>query len=309
MSKPEDQKQALVPAKSTLPANRDQALAMLEDAETDDHFEAGDRLVPWLKIVQGTSAVKKSLHDSYVKGAEVGMIYDTLTREMRDEVLIAIVKFDGQHYAEFEPNGGKLVKQWFKDASRYEASQWKDPEKPVGKKITPDGNEIAPSSLFYILVLDPETGEATPMIWSLGGMNQKQARRINSLAKAPLVINGKAKSPAMYSRTFRVTTRLKAVGDAGTEVGFWNVEQQGLITDHPEFGASWLELAKLVRTEADAGRLQPAEPMDADAADMNDSAAEADAANYEREQTGRKAQQRSKVIDVTDLNEKDKIPF
>lgn len=297
----------LIVKNNELPANRAAALAALADETTDDHFEAGDRLVPWLKIVQGTSAVKKRTNDAYVEGAEIGMIYDTLTREMHDDVLLSIVKFDGQHYTEFEPNGGKLVKQWFKDRSRYEASEWKDPEVQVGKKVTPDGNDIAPASLFYVLVLNSETGEATPMIWSLGGINQKQAKRINSLAMQPLLIEGTAKKPPMYARTFKVTTKVKPVGQADTEVGFWNVEPAGLITDHPAFGLGWKELAKLVRAEADAGRLQPAEPIDAESAGASDDQAAADdAREYEREQQANKTRRRGgKVTDVADEH----IPF
>lgn len=305
MSKPEEKTNLPATRGNTLPANREAALAALADETTNDEFGAGDRLVPWLKIVQGTSDIKKRTHESYVQGAEVGMIYDTLSRQLRDEAIIAVIKFDGQHFAEFKPNGGDIVKQWFKDRSRYDASEWKNPEKPVGKKITPDGNEIAPSAMFYILVLDPETGYAEPMIWSLGGTNEKVAKRVNSLAKQPLVINGKAKVPAMFSRTFRVTTKLTTGGDAGNEWGVWQVEPFGLITDHPEFGQGWLELAKVVRQEADAGHLQPNEPMGAEEEETGDQLAEQSARDYDSERSASQRTRRSGP--VTDINP-DQVP-
>lgn len=279
-------------------------LAALAGEHTDDQFGAGDRLVPWLKIVQTTSGVKKRTNEAYVEGAEVGMIYDTLTREMHDEVLISVVKFDGVHYAEFEPNGGKIVKQWFKDSSRYEASEWKNPDKPVGKKITPDGNEIAPSSVFYVLILDPATGFATPAIWSLGGTNQKSARRVNSLAKQPIAHDGVfIADPAMYSRTFKLTTRVVAMGESENDVGLWTAEPAGLITDG-KFGSQWLDMAKAMRKEADAGKLQPAQPLDEADPDDGDSEARRDAEAYEASR--RASQKASRVTDVEDTS---KVPF
>lgn len=281
-----------------LPATRDAGLAALAEIKTVDEFAPGDLLIPWLKLVQGTSAVRKRTNEAYVPGAEIGMIYDTLTREMRESVLVSIVKYDGQHYTEFKPNGGDLVKQWYKDSSRYDASEWKNPDVQVGKKVTPDGTEIQPSSLYYVLVLDEESGGARPMILSLGGTQQKKARRLNALAKEPLIKDGRAFLPPLFARVFKLSVKIESGGDAGNEWGSWVIEPHGLITDSVH-GEAWLSMAVALRIEADAGRLQPASPAE------HDEEAPSDSSDRDLDRPARgTGPRRGKV---TDLN--DDVPF
>jgi len=242
----------VVVAVNTLPANNgvdDAALALMAgDAPTSD-FKAGDTLVPYLQIVQSTSAYVKRADASFIANAREGDIIDTLTLTLRPEAFVIPVKFDTT-YTEWKPNQGGIVKQWGTDSSGYDRARG-----DYGAKTTEAGTEIVPYATYYCLLLDDDGG-SQPVVLSLKGTEFKKSRRWNGLLSTEMrAPNGAPFIPAYYARVFKLTT-VPESNDQGSWSG-WRIEPHCLTLSLPE-GQYLYNKAKLFRESIVAGTTRAA---------------------------------------------------
>ena len=243
----------VVVAAHTLPANNgvdDAALALMAgDAPTSD-FKSGDTLVPYLQIVQSTSAYVKRADAAFIANAREGDIIDTLTLKLRAEAFVIPVKFDTT-YTEWKPNQGGIVKQWGTDSSGYDRARG-----DYGAKITEAGTEIVPYATYYCLLLDDEGG-SQPVVLSLKGTEFKKSRRWNGLLSTEMrAPNGAPFIPAYYARVFKLLT-VPESNDQGSWSG-WRIEPHCLTLSLPE-GQYLYNKAKLFRESIVSGAVRAAQ--------------------------------------------------
>ena len=243
----------VVVAAHTLPANNgvdDAALALMAgDAPTSD-FKSGDTLVPYLQIVQSTSAYVKRADAAFIANAREGDIIDTLTLKLRAEAFVIPVKFDTT-YTEWKPNQGGIVKQWGTDSSGYDRARG-----DYGAKITEAGTEIVPYATYYCLLLDDEGG-SQPVVLSLKGTEFKKSRRWNGLLSTEMrAPNGAPFIPAYYARVFKLST-VPESNDQGSWSG-WRIEPHCLTLSLPE-GQYLYNKAKLFRESIVTGTVRAAQ--------------------------------------------------
>lgn len=291
MSKKSEEKTTeVVEKKAGLPAAM---LDKLAKAKHTDDFSAGDLFLPWLQIVQTSSAYMKRGNPEYIQDAREGDIIDNLTKNLRSTQQVIFVKFE-RHYTTWKPGGGKLVKQWFTDRSGYDAATF--PEgKDFGKKIDADGNEVVETPMYYILILDPETGAAQPATMAWGSTQAKKVRKVNALARETVFVGGNPVIPPIYSRIFDISTVIETGNDKSW--GGWAFKVGGLVLAHEKFGGSWWAQAEAFRDQIEAGNVRPAPPVDQTAAGEED-----------LEVPRPRGQQRPQnTTDAKDLN--DDIPF
>jgi hypothetical protein len=230
-----------------------------------DEFKEGELLVPWLRIVQGTSSFRKKNMPEYVEGAEEGDIIDTVSRRLRATQEVVFVKYE-KHYTTWKPGGGKIVKQWFADPSGYEAATYPDPDKKYGNKIDADGNEIAETPTYYILAVDSKTGACTPMTMAWGSTQAKKTRRLNALATADLADpeTGEVEPRIMFATVFDIGT----VHETGNDKSWygWTFNPGPLTWDIPKYGLAWFGRAAKFRKDIEDGLVRPQPPVEADEA-------------------------------------------
>lgn len=247
--------QAQQTAVATMDAN-DIASFLAQQDKTDD-FTAGDKVVPWLVLVQSSGDFMKRGKPNYNPEAREGDITDNLTRKLRSHQTVILCKFE-VHYSTWKPKGGKLVKQWFQDASGWNAAKY--PEgRTFGDKIDADGNEVRQSNVYYILAVDLETGVFTPMVWSLASTQFGKAKKINSLATEMMFnpANGMPFVPPIYARFFDLTSGIEHGGPDGDKSwAGWLYEVGDAVLTH-KFGRMWTEAALQFRKEIAAGRVRP----------------------------------------------------
>lgn len=269
MSKKTEEKAAVPAVQSggalALPAS---ALEKLQKAKPTDDFGNGDFLVPYLSIVQGISGYVKKSHENYVEDARVGDIIDNVSKRPRDVTHVILCKFE-THYTEWKANSGILVKQWFTDSSKYDACG-----DEFGKRLTPEGGEISPSKVYYVLEVNLENGKATPMVWALGGMQAKKARRINSLARMEIETANGPILPPIYARIFELTTRDEDWGDGNSGPG-WKAEPAGLVLANEKYGERWWAAAEAFREQIEKGNVRPQPPVETESREDADGAAPA----------------------------------
>lgn len=246
----------------SLPAS---AMEKMQKAKHVDTFKAGELMIPWFQIVQTSSGFMKKNNAAYIKDAAEGDLIDTVSRRLRSTQQIILLKFE-THYTTWKPKGGPLVKQWFADPTGYNAASF--PEgRDFGAKIDGDGNEVRPSPMYYILMVDQKTGRADPATMSFASTQAKKTRRINTLAREDLTgADGMPFTPPIYARLFDVTTVIETgKGDqADKSWGGWQVEVGDLVLSVPKYGEMWYAKAEAFREQIELGNVRPQPPAEAE---------------------------------------------
>lgn len=245
-----------------LPKNAMERMAKSKHVDT---FKPGELMIPWFQIVQTSSGFMKKNNAAYIKDAAEGDLIDTVSHRLRSTQEIILLKFE-THYTTWKPKGGPLVKQWFADPTGYNAASF--PEgRNYGAKIDGDNNEVRPSPMYYILMVDRTTGRADPATMSFASTQSKKTRRINTLAREDLPgPDGMPYTPPLYARTFDVKTVIEnGKGDqADKSWGGWQVEVGDLVLSVPKYGEMWYAKAEAFRDQIELGNVRPHPPTDAE---------------------------------------------
>lgn len=128
-------------------------VGMGHDADT-----AQDIQVPRVTILQALSPQCKPIKEGGVEGAEAGLFYNTLTKEMTEEIYFVIGKIE-KCYQEWVPrkSGGGFVARHELNSALVKAELEK---KPRGLIELDNGNELKETVLMYVI---PTNAEGDPI--------------------------------------------------------------------------------------------------------------------------------------------------
>lgn len=251
------------------PTEIDYSALQQDGAATAIQVTPQDMAIPFLRVLQSNSPQVDRDSPKYVKGAEAGQFINTVTGRYWDGrdagILVAVVAYQ-RSYTEWKPRaadgkaagGGGFVKDWGSDDSLYKAAT-PDPVKK-SKMMTDHGTEVVQAAMYYVYVVDPETGLWDRMVFNLAGTQLKKARRWNSLIKAEQLINPETRqpfSPPPFFRLYRLTTVPEQ-----NEQGSWKgvkIEPDRTIFDVPN-GSLLYHEALAFKTGIDAGEVKVAPP-------------------------------------------------
>lgn len=235
-----------------MPALSEDDLAKMQGATPTKDFKKDDKLIPFLQIVQATSGYVQRNDPNFIEAARPGDIIDSLTREPRQMVAFVPVKYETT-YVEWKPNRGGMVKQWGKDASKYDASGT-----AYGTRQTAEGNDIVPNASYYGLIIF-EDASTMPIVLNMTGSQFKKSRRLNSLIDMLKVHkpDGTSFTPPMYARVYALKT-VQESNDMGTWHG-WSIEPGSMLLQ-VQGGSAIFDEAQRLRDEVEAGtaRAEPA---------------------------------------------------
>lgn len=167
------------------------AAELLQDAQSEQlHFGKEDLSIPFLRVLQKGSPQVNKRDPLYVEGAEAGMFFNTLTKELWDgenEGVVVVVSAYAPSYTEWWPRDSKegkgIVADHGADASCLQGTHRND----KGKDETPRGTEITKAGLYHLVIVDPETGDTQQVALPLSGTQLKKSRQWNSLIGGLLV--------------------------------------------------------------------------------------------------------------------------
>src|SRR4249920_3313229 len=199
---------------SNLPATtNEQKLALMEEgARTGvESFNMKQRVVPWLRLVQSGTPFGKRSSPQYVEGCVEGDIIDTLMLKPMKQAIVIPCKYE-DHYTEWtheeDEQGrrkqGGLVRQWFNDSSKYDASDAGG--KPPGwPRRTAEGNDINMTPTYYCLLVDPDSGFGRPVVLPLASTQARKSQRWNSQIDALTFkgANGPFTAP-IYAQSYKL---------------------------------------------------------------------------------------------------------
>ena len=194
-----------------------------QDANTSfSNMDTDDYALPFLRVLGQLSPECNKRDAKYVDGAEPGMIFNTVTKQLYDgEGGVNIIPcYYKREYVEWSDRGegtsapvaihsvdSGIIKEATRDASY--------------KDRLPNGNYLENTASYFVLIDD-----GTSALISMKSTQLKVSRSWNSMMNS-IKLKGKTGmfTPAMYSHVYSLKT-VQQSNDKGTWFG-WNIEKVG----------------------------------------------------------------------------------
>ena len=205
-----------------------------EDANTSfGNMDSDDYALPFLRVLGQLSPECNKRDAKYVDGAEPGMIFNTVTKQLYDgEAGVNIIPcYYKREYVEWSDRGegtsapvaihsvdSGIIKEATRDASY--------------KDRLPNGNYLENTASYFVLIDD-----GTSALISMKSTQLKVSRSWNSMMNS-IKLKGKNGmfTPAMYSHVYNLKT-VQQSNDKGTWFG-WTIEKVGPVQDKDLYGAA-----------------------------------------------------------------------
>jgi hypothetical protein len=190
-----------------------------------ENVTATDMAIPFITILQALSPqVKRG--DQQIEDANEGDIFNTVTGTLYagDEGIFFIPATFKKAVVEWKPRdeGGGFVAQ-YDDLSEAPNAQ-KDAN---GRLVTPEGNVLVDTAYHYGLLVDPVTGEYSPVVISMTSTQLKKSRKWNTLMSNLKLTkaDGTKFTPPMFGYMYKLTT-IPEENASGSWSG-WEIELYG----------------------------------------------------------------------------------
>jgi hypothetical protein len=202
-----------------------------QDANTSfSNMDTDDYALPFLRVLGQLSPECNKRDAKYVDGAEPGMIFNTVTKQLYDgEAGVNIIPcYYKREYVEWSDRGegtsapvaihsvdSGIIKEATRDASY--------------KDRLPNGNYLENTASYFVLIDD-----GTSALISMKSTQLKVSRSWNSMMNS-IKLKGKTGmfTPAMYSHVYSLKT-VQQSNDKGTWFG-WTIEKVGPVQDKDLF--------------------------------------------------------------------------
>ena len=189
-----------------------------------------DLAIPFLRILGDTSPQVKKRDPEYVDGAEVGMIFNSLTREVFDgEKGVQVIPCSYvRQYIEWEDRGkgSGAPKNIYPSDSDILSKTTRDEFK---KDRLPNGNYIEDTANHFVLVLNDQ-GIWEQCLIAMKSTQRKKSKKWNSLMLGLKLKGTKGLfTPPSYSHIYSMKTIAES-NDLGTWFG-WDISRVGPVND------------------------------------------------------------------------------
>jgi hypothetical protein len=229
---------------ATLDDSEENALATVQEMDlAADLFDAAeetpdigkeDMQIPFLRILQALSPQVDQDRGEYIDGARSGLIFNTSTNEIMEDVLVLPIAYSRRHL-EWRPReaGGGLVMDHGPDESILDRCTF---VKDTGQHFTPDGNEIIVNGTWYVFILDAEGNYQGEAIIAMSKSQLRASRQWQSLRVSERIPD--PRNPAVtkvapyFYRSYKLST-LRRSNDNGSWY-VWKVERDRLIVELPK---------------------------------------------------------------------------
>ena len=198
---------------------------------------ADDLSIPFLRILSDTNDEVKKRSPKFIEGAEVGMIYNTLTKDLYDgEVGVQVIPCAYQRqYIEWMDRGkGTGAPVNIHPVSSDIMS--KTTRDDSNKDRLPNGNYVEHTANHYVLVVNKDGTYAQALI-AMKSTQRKKSKRWNSLMLG-LKLKGKNGmfNPPSYSHVYNLSTVAES-NDLGNWFG-WDINRVGPVESGDLYNAA-----------------------------------------------------------------------
>jgi hypothetical protein len=185
------------------------ALNFIEDSDTMEGFEdisSKTMAVPFLRILQKGSPQVNNKKPEYINGAEAGMFFNTVTKELYGEKVILIILKFVHVYIEWMPDRGGFVDYHDPDNAERLAV-----DKTFCHWKMENGNELQETYQYFVLVEGHE--HEGPMILPMASSNIRVAKELNRMLTTHIMDNGKRAMPYYLMWDFSTEYKENDKGD------------------------------------------------------------------------------------------------
>lgn len=239
-------------------AENEAALALAGDFLSDDNsmqdFAQGDFLVPYLRILQQLSKELQKGHQKYIKGAEAGEVINSATKQRwnGEEGMYVIPVAFSHRYQAWRPNNGGPADDYGSNDALYKSLTPNE----KGKRVNAEGNEVTDACQYFVLVVDPQSGDYEMGVISMSGSQAKKSRQWNSvIANRRIKTPAGTKTPPMFFYAYKVTTVAES-NEQGNWFGWSISPDEGMAVTSLPNARSILEDAKATRERISAGEIK-----------------------------------------------------
>lgn len=228
---------------TTTPAGLPANIADLEQfAGEGVDFAPTDMQIPFITVLQSMSPQVKKSDPDYIKGAEEGMMINSLTQDLYDgDVGIQLIPCAFRKKTiewRTRDSGGGFVEERPYDREEYDNAT----RGPKGEHLVPSGNQIVETAEYYVLVVNAD-GTTDRAVISMTSSQLGVSRKWNSLISKVQVpkSGGGFFTPPIYANLFNMKTKARQSNDYSWFVfdpepmGFASPE---LISEAQEFSQS-----------------------------------------------------------------------
>jgi hypothetical protein len=223
-------------------------------------FENADKdsfAIPFLRILQGLSPQCNKANPDYIKGAEQGSFYNTVTKEVSDAetgIKLVVCHYD-RKFTEWAPDrGGFRGEHHPSDPVLQKARETTNDE---GKRVSvlPNGNNIVDTRYHFCLQVNA-VGSTTPVLICMASSGIKKSKRLLTELNGIKLRNseGKLFTPPMF---FSLVD-MKTVAESNDNGDWFNweptIERQLDINDDAD--AELYQLAKAFRDSVAKGNVK-----------------------------------------------------
>jgi hypothetical protein len=158
----------------------------MQDNRGSEEVGSDDLVIPRIELVQSLSACRKKTDPAYIDGAQEGMLYNNVTRELYGESINVVPVFFRKEYLLWRDTklGGGFGGAFPDGASAEEARQTQE---------VPDEWEVVDTNQHFVLVLK-EDGSVEEAVMSMAKTKSRVSRNWNSLVR----INGGPRFSRVY---------------------------------------------------------------------------------------------------------------
>ncbi len=239
-----------------LPANLAEEMAA-DAGDGTQSMTSEDLAIPFLRILQQMSPQLAKRDGAFIKGAEEGMLFNTVTGQLwdGDEGVVVIPCGYNFRILEWKPrdSGGGIVNTFTREDELPSYST--DNERK--QMITDEGNLLSDTAEHFVMIVHPD-GTVEQALMSMSSTALKKSRRWNSLMKQQTIITSEGqKTMPSYGKMYRAKTMGETKDD--NNWSNWDITIEGDVTDIEvyrackQFSASVMQNAvKVVHKESDA---------------------------------------------------------
>lgn len=220
--------------------------------------------IPFLSVLQSGSPQVKRSDGAYIKGAEEGMLYNSVTQEPFDgaagvTVVPVYYKRTFIKWAPRDGGGGFKGELLPSDPQVAAARTNKD-----GRLVDAEGNLLADTRTHYVLIVGAD-GSYQPAVISLASSQIKKSRNWMSKMNGIKMLraDGSQFTPAMFSHEYHITT-VPENNDKGSWFGI-KVETRGPVVSDALYHA-----AKAFRDAVRSGEVKEQVPQPATHTESDD---------------------------------------
>lgn len=216
-----------------------------EDDARDGFQESSQEsfAIPMLRILHKQSPQCDPDNGLYVTGAKQGSIFNTVTREIFDNVIVVPCHYR-MTYIEWVPRtagGGFVAEHRVKPADAVPQHN--------GPDLLPSGNEVVETMNHYCMVLKPDGSGADPVIISMTSVQRKKSRNWMTTMRSMQGqrADGSFYPMPMYAVSYRLST-VPEQNEKGNWAG-WLIDKHGWVKEGSALYLASKELKKACQTD------------------------------------------------------------